>query len=62
MGKTNDYLAYTVAVSPTDTVPTKQSSHALSKMADMYKLMDYYFQRYQVYERLSLTEHSAAAL
>ena len=53
MGKTNDYLAYTVAVSPTDTVLTKQSSHALSKMADMYKLMDYYFQRYQVYERLS---------
>ncbi len=29
IGKSNDYLAYTVAVSPTDTVLTKQSSHSL---------------------------------
>jgi TonB-linked SusC/RagA family outer membrane protein len=53
IGKTNDYLAYTVDVSPTDTVLTKQSSHSLFKMADLYKLMDYYFQRYMFYERLS---------
>jgi TonB-linked SusC/RagA family outer membrane protein len=53
IGKTNDYLAYTVDVSPTDTVLTKQSSHSLFKMADLYKLMDYYFQRYMFYERIS---------
>ena len=53
VGKTNDYLAYTVDVSPADTVLTKHSSHSLFKMADLYKLMDYYFQRYMFYERLS---------
>jgi len=53
IGKTNDYLAYTVKVTPTDTVLTRQTTHSLSKMADMYKLMDYYFQRYMFYERLS---------
>ncbi|MBG0859189.1 MAG: SusC/RagA family TonB-linked outer membrane protein [Bacteroidales bacterium] len=53
IGKTNDYLAYTVDVSPTDTVLTKYSGHALFKMADLYKLMDYYFQRYMFFERLS---------
>jgi TonB-linked SusC/RagA family outer membrane protein len=53
LGKTNDYLAYTVNVTPTDTILTKQSSHSLFKMADLYKLMDYYFQRYLFYERIS---------
>ncbi|MCJ7447657.1 MAG: carboxypeptidase-like regulatory domain-containing protein [Bacteroidales bacterium] len=53
IGKTNDYLAYTVNVSPTDTVLTPYSGHSLSKMADLYKLMDYYFQRFMLYQRFS---------
>ncbi|MCX6334597.1 MAG: SusC/RagA family TonB-linked outer membrane protein [Bacteroidia bacterium] len=53
IGKSNDYLAYTVNVTPTDTILTKQSSHSLSKMTDLYKLMDYYFQRFMFYERLN---------
>ena len=53
IGKTNDYLAYTVDVTPTDTVLTKSSTHSLFKMADLYKLMDYYFQRFMFFERIS---------
>ena len=51
VGKTNDYLAYTV--NPTTLALTKFSGHSLIKMADLYKLMDYYFQRYAFYEELS---------
>ena len=57
IGKSNDYLAYTIkdpdALLPADRI-TKYSGHNQSRMADMYKLMDYYFQRYMFYERLSL--------
>ncbi len=53
IGKSNDYLAYTVDVTPTDTTLTRYSGHNLSKMADLYKLMDYYFQRFMFYERVS---------
>lgn len=57
IGKSNDYLAYTIkdpdAVLLNDRI-TKFSGHSLSRMADLYKLMDYYFQRYMFYERLSL--------
>jgi TonB-linked SusC/RagA family outer membrane protein len=52
-GKANDYLAYSAQVNPTDTVYRKMSGHSLSKMAEMAKLMDYYFQRYMFYERIS---------
>jgi len=61
VGKTNDYLAYTVNVTPTDTVLTKQSSHSLFKMADLYKLMDYYFQRWMFYERLTYEKTFASS-
>ncbi len=53
VGKANDYLAYSASVTPTDTVYTKLSGHSLSKMSQMDKLMDYYFQRYMFYERFS---------
>ena len=55
IGKANDYLAYTVAVDPTtlDVTRTKSSTHSLVKMSDQYKLMDYYYQRYAIYEELS---------
>ena len=51
VGKANDYLAYTV--NPNTLQLTRHSSHSLQKMADLYKLMDYYFQRYIFYERLN---------
>jgi hypothetical protein len=51
VGKTNDYLAYTV--NPTTLALTKFAGHSLIKQADLYKLMDYYFQRYAFYEELS---------
>jgi TonB-linked SusC/RagA family outer membrane protein len=56
LGKTNDYLAYIPSISAktgNDTI-TKSSSHGLVTMSDLYKLMDYYFQRYSVNEVLSL--------
>jgi TonB-linked SusC/RagA family outer membrane protein len=51
LGKSNDYLAYTV--NPTTLAITKSNTHSLFKMADLYKLMDYYFQDYAVYEKIS---------
>ena len=51
IGKANDYLAYTV--NPTTLDITKSSTHSLVKMADQYKLMDYYYQRFAIYEQLS---------
>jgi TonB-linked SusC/RagA family outer membrane protein len=55
IGKANNYLAYTVSVNPSTgaVTRTKHSSHSLFKMADMYKLMDYYIQKYIVSEELS---------
>lgn len=56
VGKTNDYLAYTIKDPEADLLEdriTRYSGHSLSKMADLYKLMDYYFQRWMFYERLS---------
>ena len=55
LGKENDYLAYVASISPktgNDTI-TRSSSHTLVQMAEQYKLMDYYFQRYTFYEALS---------
>ncbi|MCX6328720.1 MAG: SusC/RagA family TonB-linked outer membrane protein [Bacteroidia bacterium] len=56
LGKENDYLAYSVknpdAVKPLDRV-TKFTGHSLTKMTDLYKLMDYYFQRFMFFEELS---------
>jgi TonB-linked SusC/RagA family outer membrane protein len=55
LGKTNDYLAYVASISPktgNDTI-IRSSSHSLSQMSDEVKLMDYYFQRYSIYEALS---------
>lgn len=50
-GKANDYLAYTI---DTATLAiTRYTGHSLIEMADLYKLMDYYFQRYVFYETLS---------
>jgi len=51
VGKANDYLAYTV--NPNTLALTRHSGHSLAKMADLYKLMDYYFQRYIFYQRFN---------
>lgn len=51
IGKSNDYLAYTV--NPETLELTRYTGHSLVKMADLAKLMDYYFQRYIFYEQLS---------
>jgi TonB-linked SusC/RagA family outer membrane protein len=51
IGKSNDYLAYTV--NPTTLALTKFSGHSLIKQSELLKLMDYYFQRYSFYEELS---------
>lgn len=55
LGKTNDYIAYVASVSPKtgqDTI-VRSASHTLSQMTEQYKLMDYFFQQYSVYEALS---------
>lgn len=55
LGKTNDYIAYAPSISAktgNDTI-IRSSSHSLFQMTDQYKLMDYFFQRYSVYEALS---------
>jgi len=55
LGKTNDYLAYVPSVSAKtgkDTI-IRSTSHSLFQMTDQYKLMDYYYQQYTVYEALS---------
>jgi TonB-linked SusC/RagA family outer membrane protein len=51
IGKANDYLAY--SVDPVTLTTTKSSSHSLINQADLYKLMDYYFQDYVFWEALS---------
>lgn len=51
VGKTNDYLAYTV--DPVTLALTRFTGHSLLKQADNLKLMDYYFQRYVFYEQLN---------
>lgn len=51
VGKTNDYLAYTV--DPTTQALTRSSAHSLVKQTELLKLMDYYFQRYSFNEVLS---------
>jgi TonB-linked SusC/RagA family outer membrane protein len=50
VGKNNDYLAYTV--NPVTLALTRYTQHSLIKQADLYKLMDYYFQDYVFYEEL----------
>jgi TonB-linked SusC/RagA family outer membrane protein len=55
IGKSNDYIAYVPSISPktaSDTI-VRSSSHTLSLMSTTNKLMDFYFQRYTVYEALS---------
>ncbi|MCX6321113.1 MAG: SusC/RagA family TonB-linked outer membrane protein [Bacteroidia bacterium] len=55
IGKANDYLAYTSSISSktgNDTI-IKSSSHGLVTQSDMAKLLDYYFQRYTLYENIS---------
>jgi TonB-linked SusC/RagA family outer membrane protein len=55
LGKTNDYIAYVASISTAtgnDTI-IRSNSHVLAQMTDQYKLMDYYFQRYSVFEALS---------
>jgi TonB-linked SusC/RagA family outer membrane protein len=57
IGKANDYSAYTstvnTTVTPATITRTRSSSHTISQMADLYKLMDYYYQRYQFYQEFS---------
>ena len=55
IGKNNDYIAYVPSISPKTAKDTiiRSSSHTLSQMSANNKLMDYYFQRYSVYEALS---------
>ncbi len=50
IGKANDYLAYTV--NPATLALTKVAGHSLIKQSDLYKLMDYYYQNYTIYEEL----------
>jgi TonB-linked SusC/RagA family outer membrane protein len=50
IGKANDYLAY--SVNPATLALTKVAGHSLINQADLYKLMDYYYQNYTVYEEL----------
>lgn len=55
VGKANDYLAYTSSISSktgNDTI-IKSNSHGLVTQSDMARLMDYYYQRYTLYENLS---------
>jgi TonB-linked SusC/RagA family outer membrane protein len=55
IGKANDYLAYTSSISSktgNDTI-IKSSTHGLVTQADQAKLMDYYYQRYTLYENIS---------
>jgi TonB-linked SusC/RagA family outer membrane protein len=54
IGKANDYLAYTTAITKggLDTL-IKSGNHSLVTQSDNAKLMDYYFQRYTFYENLS---------
>jgi TonB-linked SusC/RagA family outer membrane protein len=55
LGKENDYIAYVPSISSktnNDTI-IRSSSHSLVKMTDLYKLMDYYYQQYSVYEALN---------
>jgi hypothetical protein len=51
IGKTNDYLAYTV--DPVTLSITRFTGHSLVQQTANLKLMDYYFQRYSFYEELS---------
>lgn len=51
VGKTDDYLAYTV--NPSTLAITRFTDHSLVKQTDNLKLMDYYFQRYTFYEQLN---------
>jgi TonB-linked SusC/RagA family outer membrane protein len=64
LGKENDYLSYTIkdpdAVLLANRV-TKNNTHSLVNMTDLYKLMDYYFQRYMVYEELSYDRSFASS-
>ena len=55
IGKNNDYIAYVPSVSAKTGQDTtiRSSSHTLSQMSGNNKLMDYYFQRYSVYESLT---------
>ncbi len=55
IGKNNDYIAYVPSISAKTAKDTiiRSSSHTLSQMSNNNKLMDYYFQRYSVYEALS---------
>jgi TonB-linked SusC/RagA family outer membrane protein len=50
IGKANDYLAYTV--NPVTLALTKVAGHSLIKQSDLYKLMDYYYQNYTIYEEI----------
>ena len=55
IGKNNDYIAYVPSISAKtgqDTI-IRSSSHTLSQMSGNNKLMDYFYQRYSVYEALS---------
>ena len=55
IGKNNDYIAYVPSISPKTSKDTiiRSSSHTLSLMSNTNKLMDFYFQRFSVYEALS---------
>lgn len=55
LGKANDYLAYVPSISAKtgkDTI-IRSTSHNLSQMTSQYKLMDYYYQQFTIYEALS---------
>ena len=62
IGKSEDYIGYIATpsegVTGNDTILlTRSSSHVGYDMTDMVKLMDYYFQRYAIYERLSFDKN-----
>ncbi len=51
-GQAEDYDAYYVRVTDTDTTLTKASAHAAANQTSESKLMDYYYQRFGLYENL----------
>jgi TonB-linked SusC/RagA family outer membrane protein len=61
LGKAEDYIGYiatpATGVTGNDTILLSRSAHVGYDMADMNKLMDYYFQRFAIYERLSYNKN-----
>lgn len=57
VGKQNDYLAYIADVTnESDTILTQSSSHSAISASGMSKLLDYYYKKYAVYEKIDYSK------